>query len=194
MGSLFDGVKDAVSVPTAARFYGHTPNRSGFIRCPFHMERTPSLRLYERTFHCFGCGTGGSVIDFVSALFNLNPLEAARKIDADFNLHLAGASPDYAELDARRQIREARELFDEWREQMLNRMDVCIRMANLADYERMTDAEAKALRFREALEYWADILMHGKLSEQMAIFRDRKDIESLCGKILEYTPKKWNTA
>lgn len=29
--------------------------------CPFHLEKTPSLVVYEDTqsFYCFGCGTGG---------------------------------------------------------------------------------------------------------------------------------------
>ena len=41
--------------------------------CPFHSEKTPSFVVYPDTksFYCFGCGTGGSVITFVSKLENL---------------------------------------------------------------------------------------------------------------------------
>lgn len=36
------------------------------IRCPFHVEETPSLHVYEdESWHCFGCGRHGDVIDFV---------------------------------------------------------------------------------------------------------------------------------
>lgn len=38
-------------------------------RCPFHDDHTPSLTVYPatRSFYCFGCGTGGDVIDFLRA-------------------------------------------------------------------------------------------------------------------------------
>ena len=36
--------------------------------CPFHPEETPSFRFDGRTFHCFGCGAGGDVLELVRAL------------------------------------------------------------------------------------------------------------------------------
>lgn len=50
-----------------------TPSGSDFVGlCPFHGEKTPSFRVNpsRRFYHCFGCGTGGSVIDFIMALEN----------------------------------------------------------------------------------------------------------------------------
>ena len=42
--------------------------------CPFHREKTPSFCVSpdKQIFHCFGCGVGGSVINFISRIENLN--------------------------------------------------------------------------------------------------------------------------
>ncbi len=83
--NVFEAVKGAVTPRAAAEFYG-LEVRHGFARCPFHDDRTPSLKLDER-FHCFGCGAdGGDATDLVAALFHLEPLAAAKKIAADFHL------------------------------------------------------------------------------------------------------------
>ena len=37
--------------------YGLSPNRAGFVGCPFHRgDREASMKVYDRDFHCFGCG------------------------------------------------------------------------------------------------------------------------------------------
>ena len=48
-------------------WYGLTPNRAGFITCPFHPDKSPSLKIYEGNggWHCFGCGAGSDIFDFV---------------------------------------------------------------------------------------------------------------------------------
>jgi DNA primase len=50
--------------------------------CPFHDEKTPSfnVRLSNDTFHCFGCGVGGSVIDFVMQIEHLGFVEAVERL------------------------------------------------------------------------------------------------------------------
>lgn len=192
--SIFSAVKDAVKVSEAAREYGYPPNRSGFICCPFHAERTPSMKLYDRTYHCFGCGAHGSVLDFVGGLFNLSPLEAAKKINVDFGLHLAETPRGREEQEHHRKVQEVRSHYEEWKSSTLNLIDACIRVANLADYDNLSEGEVVALRYREALEYWSDILLHEPLSEQMRVFRDRREVERLCKTILKSSQTRLNTA
>ena len=61
----------------AAREYVHAltgavPNLEEKFLCPFHEEHTPSLQAYEDgSFFCFGCGAGGSVIDFAARLWGM---------------------------------------------------------------------------------------------------------------------------
>ncbi len=50
-------------------------NGSDYIGlCPFHREKTPSFHISsdKQLFYCFGCGTGGNIIDFVSKIENLD--------------------------------------------------------------------------------------------------------------------------
>lgn len=50
--------------------------RDGKARCPFHDDRTPSLQVYddaERGWACFGCGRGGTIVDFGAALWGIEP-------------------------------------------------------------------------------------------------------------------------
>ena len=61
--NIFESVKAAVTTRQAAEHYGIEVNHHGMARCPFHDDRTPSMKLDTR-YHCFGCGADGDVIDF----------------------------------------------------------------------------------------------------------------------------------
>lgn len=49
-----------------------------FGLCPFHSEKTPSFSVSpdKQIYHCFGCGKGGGVINFIMDVENLNFPEA----------------------------------------------------------------------------------------------------------------------
>ena len=84
------------------RIYGFDIQRGNFICCPFHNEKTPSLKLYDgnRGFYCFGCGEHGSVIDFIIKYYGLSFKEAITKLNNDFNLGF----PIEGKIDKRKQI------------------------------------------------------------------------------------------
>ena len=52
--------------------------------CPFHQEKTPSFQVspQRQTFHCFGCGVGGSVFRFVMEYEHVDFPSAVRKLAA----------------------------------------------------------------------------------------------------------------
>ncbi len=52
--------------------------------CPFHQEKTPSFTVspQRQTFHCFGCGVGGSVFRFVMDYEHLDFPSAVHKLAA----------------------------------------------------------------------------------------------------------------
>ena len=52
--------------------------------CPFHQEKTPSFTVspQRQTFHCFGCGAGGSVFRFVMDYEHIDFPSAVKKLAA----------------------------------------------------------------------------------------------------------------
>ena len=75
-------LKRAVPLDEAAERYGTV--RCGFMLCPFHADKVPSLKLYGDHFHCFGCGAHGDLIDLTAALLGCSKTDAARRLEADF--------------------------------------------------------------------------------------------------------------
>jgi len=53
----------------------------GFVGlCPFHNEKTPSFHVSpaKQLYHCFGCGEGGTVINFIMKIENLDFVETVK--------------------------------------------------------------------------------------------------------------------
>lgn len=94
--------------------------RGGFISCPFHDERTPSLKIYEQPgkgFCCFGCGAAGSVIDFVMLLFRIGFRQAVLRISSDFGISINNSPAGIKErrnwqMQQARKLRKERERND----------------------------------------------------------------------------------
>lgn len=84
--NLFESVKVAVTVRQAVEHYGLEVNRGNMICCSFYDDRTPSMKLNEDYFYCFGCGATGDVIDLVARLFNLSSYDAVKKLAYDFGI------------------------------------------------------------------------------------------------------------
>lgn len=69
--------------------------------CPFHNEKTPSftVNLERGFFHCFGCGVGGTVFDFLMKIEGLTFPEALQSLASRYRIALPERS---AETAARR--------------------------------------------------------------------------------------------
>ena len=93
--NLFQTVKAAITVRQAAALYGLPITTTGMTRCSFHEDHTPSMKLNDTYYYCFGCGATGDVIDLTACLFDLSSLQAARKLAQDF-----GLGPDKPPSDA----------------------------------------------------------------------------------------------
>ena len=187
-------IRERVSAADVAKYYGMAFDRGGKKAiCPYHADKHPSLGFYKGGFRCFACGASGSSLDLTMQLLGIDLKAAAARLNLDFNLGL-DREPTAAEREAARRVTDARKLFTDWRDKMLNALDAAIRVANTADMEDPSDTEALAIRYKESFESWADVLQHSPLDEQMKIFRERKEIERLCRMTLQNTPMKSKTA
>lgn len=111
-------LRHAVPLDEAAERYGTV--RRGFMLCPFHADRVPSLKLYGDHFHCFGCGAHGDVVDLTAGLLGCSKAEAARRLAADFGSGAAlsrGLAACKRELERCRRALAPRTMGEELREE-----------------------------------------------------------------------------
>jgi DNA primase len=75
--------------------------------CPFHQEKTPSFQVdsQNQLFYCFGCGTGGDVLSFVTKSQNLSFGEALEFLADRYHIQLPDKEPGQTsrEQDARKE-------------------------------------------------------------------------------------------
>ncbi len=78
--------------------------------CPFHQEKTPSFTVSreKQIFHCFGCGAGGNVFNFLMAIENLTFPEAVRQLAARTGI----AIPVVRQEDEQKRIRLENRLWE----------------------------------------------------------------------------------
>ena len=169
--SVFEVVKQSVTVREAAELYGIAVGRGGMACCPFHDDRHPSLKLNEDYFYCFGCGATGDVTDFTARLYGLSPKEAAEKLAQDFGLAYDSKAPirrnyvrQKSEVQLRKENREHawRVLADYYH--LLRKWE--------ADYSPRTPDEDPHPRFLEAIQkkdymgYLLDTFLDSSTEEQ----------------------------
>ena len=88
--------------------------------CPFHQEKTPSFTVspQRQTFHCFGCGVGGSVFRFVMDYEHLDFPAAVRKLAARAGVPIVeergSSSVDDRQHETRRTLLQLHAEATEW--------------------------------------------------------------------------------
>lgn len=99
--------------------YGFPTSINGRIPCPLHNGKDNNFSYKDHYFKCFVCGRGGSVIDFVMELFDINYRQAVLRINQDFSLGLTDKRAGRSQLSeaarrARKERREAEKREQEW--------------------------------------------------------------------------------
>lgn len=85
-------VNNLLSMPEVAVYLGFHPNSKGFIKSPFHDEKTASCKLYKepgRGYYDFSAGEGGDCVRFVARTQGLNSWEACKLLVEAFSLPIS---------------------------------------------------------------------------------------------------------
>ncbi len=93
--------------------------------CPFHDEKSPSfnVRPGHGTYHCFGCGEGGSVVDFMMKIEHLGFVEAVERLADRVGIRLTytgGGSSVQRDRGTRSRLVEANKLAQEFYTEQLS--------------------------------------------------------------------------
>ena len=78
--SFLDALTERCDIADVVSRYVPLTKKGGnlFGLCPFHNEKTPSFSVSpeKQIYHCFGCGKGGGVVNFIMEIENLSFPEA----------------------------------------------------------------------------------------------------------------------
>jgi len=93
--------------------------------CPFHDEKSASfhVRPAHGTFHCFGCGEGGSVLDFVMKIEHIGFVEAVERLAGRAGIRLTytgGGSALARERNSRSRLVEVNRLAQQFYAEQLS--------------------------------------------------------------------------
>ena len=176
--NVFDAVKQSVTTRQAAELYGVKVRRNNMASCPFHKDKTPSMKVDKR-FHCFGCGADGDVIDFTAQLFGLDLKSAAEKLAADFQIPYRNHK---RKETVKKPIREKSE------EQMYRDLEARY-FRVLSDYFRLLrhwerayapkpedetwhPLFVEAMQKKVHIEYLLDVLLYDSIEDRAALIKD----------------------
>src|SRR6266566_3899503 len=127
--------------------------------CPFHQEKTPSFMVSpsRQTFHCFGCGAGGSVFRFVMDYEHTDFPSAVRKLAVRAGITVAetrGAEDGDRRYEARRTLLKLHADAAEWFHENLLKRDVGEPARKYLKHRGITAETAKHWQLGYAPDEW----------------------------------------
>lgn len=153
-------VKERARMDDVLSEFGLQKDRYNNILCPFHSDRKPSCKVYEKSFYCWACGTGGDCIKFVALYLGMSNIDAARHL-----ARMYGIETDRPETKEERAARVAKEIERQREELFQNWVDSafhCLHLAKRVLRERWQsgDNEAWALhhQYESLIDYYLDCL------------------------------------
>lgn len=175
--NLYEQIKNQLTPKHVTERYGTSIHRGDMICCPFHDDKTPSMKLYDDHFYCFGCQKSGDVINLAAQLLGLTNYEAAKLLSADF-----GITDEVPTQPVRTTPYEhSRQFHEDEQECYLALLDY-FKLLKLWEqkYQPTSQIATPDPRFIEAcqmksyVEYLCDIFITGSTKERVTAIRELK--------------------
>ena len=174
--TIFEKIKASVTPKEAAERYGVWLASNNMIRCPFHNDRHPSMKLNNDYFYCFGCGATGDVIDLTCKLFDVASIDAAKQLAADFRIDTGSpiAMPIVKvkhpkvkafredEMYCFRVLSDYLHILEDWE----------VRYAPKTADEEYDDRFIEACQMLDYIEYLVDFLIVGEFAKRVIAVKD----------------------
>ena len=173
--NVFEVVKENVTARQAAEAYGLKVGRTGIACCPFHSDKSPSMKLDER-YYCFGCGVTGDAVNLAED-FGLN-YDSRQKPSIRPRIREPTPEQKYQkeENHCYKVLTDYFHLLREWEK----------KYAPKQPDEEWNPLFAEALYKKNYIEYLLDILLYGSLEERKALVAEqRKEVLKLEQRIAE---------
>lgn len=142
-------IKNHVTCKQVMQDFGTVIKRGDFCVCPFHAEKTGSMKLYPdgRGYYCYGCHDGGDVIKLTMKLYKYTFKGAVNTLNLAYNLGL--------DLDRKMSMEERRQALkaqNEYKARILEaRLDrACAEIEWINAMDDFLAADNMANAFRDA--------------------------------------------
>lgn len=128
--------------------------------CPFHNEKTPSFIVSpdRQTFHCFGCGKGGSIFDFVMLSDHIDFSEALETLAEQAGVKLERRIGDTPEAKQKQKILEVNHLASEYYHYLLTKHVVGEKAREYLKHRGVTDKSIKTFSLGYSANDWDGLL------------------------------------
>ena len=194
---IYSQIKEQVSTREVAEHYGHKVSRNGMMRCPFHDDRNPSMKV-DKNFICFGCQEKGDVIRFASKLFGMPAYEAAGKLIEDMGLTVGLENRTNAKPGTHKRAKLKRQDEDRFQQTVDRVYNVYCNYFHLlnewadvyaprAPDEDLHPLFVEAMHQRDYVEYLLDLLLFGSKEDKAQVIIEKgKGVIELEKRIREF--------
>ncbi|MCG2750374.1 MAG: CHC2 zinc finger domain-containing protein [Desulfobacteraceae bacterium] len=145
--------------------------------CPFHSEKTPSFIVNpeRQRFHCFGCGEGGDVFDFIQKLHGFSFREALTHL----GIQRGKITPQIrAEIRERKHKQALVKEFRAWENKAADQMAMLVRCTRYVMSKATADNVERYSELWHILPVWEylhEILCTGSDEAKYYLYKSEKN-------------------